>query len=479
MEILQLKFIYFVAGAVAAFYLIPSKWRWNFIALISLVFVGITSLEALLILLACVFSNTFFSRQILSANTESKKAWLLASSLFSNLSLLGVFKYYNFFNRAQNWLIEITGLEALFPVFTLLLPLGISYYVFQAISMNMDAYFGKLKSNPSFEETTLFLAYFPKISAGPIERFSSFIAQTKSPSFLSYQNIQAGGRLILWGFFKKIFVSSRIQSAIDPLFKADNISVIEQWIGTFFYAVQVYVDVSGYTDIAIGISMLFGLKLSENFNRPFIANSVSDFWRRWHISLSSWVADYVFKPINLWLALHLNFGKSGTYLALILSFAIMGIWHGASTTFLVFGIIQGVFLSVEAISSNWRKKRLSNFSPRSLNLAGIIYAQIIFYCSCLLFKANTLNEGRDWIQRLFSFDLSSTAYFSVLTANQALVLTFAALFIFVDQRWITPSFHHALSKLNLGLRWFIYAILIYATIALSSTQIETFIYNEF
>lgn len=273
---------------------------------------------------------------------QRKRKRLLALSIAINLGILGFFKYFNFFTDSLTNLTSMLGFEV-DPVFLeIILPVGISFYTFQTISYTIDIYRKRLKPTKSLLNFALFVAFFPQLVAGPIERAVHFLPQIENPRRIKAEQISSGVYLIVWGYFKKVFVADNAAQVANAIFNNyQSYSGLDLVIGVLAFAIQIYCDFSGYTDIARGISRLMGFELIINFRLPYFAINPSDFWRRWHISLSTWLRDYLYIPLG-----GNRKGTARTYLNLFITMLLGGLWHGAAWNFIIWGAYHGIILII-------------------------------------------------------------------------------------------------------------------------------------
>ena len=305
------------------------------------------------------------------------------------------------------------------------LPLGLSYYIFQTIGYVIDVYRGSIKAEKNFLNFTLFALFFPKLLVGPIERANRLLPQISKYIYYREANIIEGGKRIAWGLFKKLVVADRIAIFQGSVFShVGDHSGLTLFYACVLYTFQVYADFSGYTDIAIGSARLFGIDLMENFRRPFLAKNISDFWRRWHISLSSWVNDYIFNPIALKYRI---WGSWSIVYALFLSFTVIGIWHGASWNYVFFGILQAMALIYEANTKRGRKQISKKIAPSIYNTLSIILTFLFITFSLIIFRSSDLNEAFGIIKGIFTnqgsffYDKPSTLIFVVIGCGAMLL----------------------------------------------------------
>lgn len=278
----------------------------------------------------------------------SYRKWILLVTLLFNVGILFVFKYYNFFNDSLRTALNIFNISYNAPTLKLLLPVGISFYTFQVISYLADVYKGEQGAERHFGHFAVFVAFFPKLVAGPIERARNLLPQFYEKQEFDYQRASDGLKLIGWGLFKKMVIADRVAVYVNQVYNnPGDYTGAPVAMATVFYAIQVYCDFSGYTDIARGSALILGFRLMENFNRPYFSKSISEFWRRWHISLSSWLEDYIYTPI---LIKKRDWGLTAIIFSLLVTFITCGLWHGANWTFVIWGLLHGVMLSLEVVT---------------------------------------------------------------------------------------------------------------------------------
>jgi len=305
-------------------YIFYSWWDWRFLSLIFL----------------STVVDYFIGLKIYDCREQKLKKAYLWTSLIFNLSLLGFFKYFNFFIDSWLDLLGNLGFETQISwTLNVILPVGISFYTFQTMSYSLDIYFKKLKPTKDFISFAAFVSFFPQLVAGPIERASNLLPQILNNRLFTYAQGVQGLRLILWGMFKKVVIADSLAPLVDDIFTNYNdYGGGTLWLGAIYFAFQIYCDFSGYSDIAIGTSKLFGFELMSNFKFPYFSRDIGEFWRRWHISLSTWFRDYLYIP--------LGGSKSGKWKSIrniFVIFLVSGFWHGANWTFIVWGIIHAVF----------------------------------------------------------------------------------------------------------------------------------------
>jgi len=365
---------------------------------------------------------------------------LLCLSLVANLALLGVFKYFDFFAASAQSLLHSFGVEAHLPTLEVLLPIGISFYTFQTMSYVIDVYRG-LPAERNFIDFANFVIFFPQLVAGPIVRAGDLLPQLKSRHEGTGDDFAAGTMLIIRGLLKKVVLADNLSVFVDRVFfEPGEYASISCWFATYAYAFQIYLDFSGYTDIALGTARLFGVRLMENFNLPYVAVGPSDFWRRWHISLSTWIRDYLYIPLG-----GSRHGPGRTALALTLTMALGGLWHGARWNFVLWGLSHGVLLAGE---------RLLRLVPSRDTIMAphirLVRALVTFHLVCLgwvLFRAPSVELAGAMFGRLFVWQdgLVVGRRFAVIVLFCALLHAGAFLWPKLSEYRLGPVFQGALA----------------------------------
>ena len=327
-----------------------------------------------------------------SQNLKKKKAYLI-SSIVLNLAILFLFKYYNFIGSNIQSLFQLMGIGLNVPKFTLLLPVGISFYTFQALGYSIDVYYGKTEIEKSFPTYALFVSFFPQLVAGPIERSGNLLPQFKQKHEFDYDEVMAGIGLMIWGYFMKLVLADRCGIYVDNIFNnIDKHNGGSYLIASLLFPFQIYGDFAGYSFIAIGTARVLGFRLMDNFRRPYLSSSVGEFWHRWHISLSTWFKDYVYIPLG-----GNRVKPARAYTNLLITFIVSGIWHGANWTFLCWGCLHGVLLCIEK-ALGIGKQNYTGFK-RLLHWAATF---VLVSLAWILFRADTVNDALTIITGLFT-----------------------------------------------------------------------------
>lgn len=379
--------------------------RNGFILLASYYFYGSWDERFLLLIIASSLVDFLCGRAIFRSQKETVRKWLLVSSLVFNLGLLGFFKYFNFFIDSFADFIQVFGLQANPKTLAIILPVGISFYTFQTLSYTIDIYRKRLEpvANPLTFFT--FVAFFPQLVAGPIERASNLLPQLQRKQNFNYDEAVSGLRFIIWGLFKKVVVADRLSYVVEQVYhKPEAFSGANLFLATVFFGIQIYCDFSGYSDIAIGSARLLGIRLMDNFRTPYFSVSFREFWQRWHISLSTWFRDYVYIPLG-----GNRVSKSRMLLNLYITFLVSGFWHGANYTFLIWGSLHGLALVFEKLFGKTESKL-----PAWLRGLFVFVIVNLFW---IFFRAQNLHEATLIVSRIFSFRTTGEALWTIVRSN--------------------------------------------------------------
>lgn len=448
------------------YFLLPQERRWAFLLAASYFFYGSWDPGFLLLLLASTVVDYMAGLKL--HRTESpalRKRWL-ALSLSANLGILFIFKYFNFFRNSLATVMHWVGVDVTFHSTGWVLPVGISFYTFQTMGYTIDVYRRRMEPLQHFGKFALYVSYFPQLVAGPIERATQLIPQLDQPHTFLESRASRGAALMLWGFFKKVAVADRLALLVDHVYKQPGAaSGPDLIVATIAFYFQIYCDFSGYTDIAIGCASIMGVELMDNFNRPYISHSISDFWSRWHISLSSWFRDYVYIPLGGNRVG--NFAWMGNVLAV---FLLSGLWHGANWTFVIWGLLHSLYYFAE----RWSKDRITlpEWLARVVTFLAVTLAWVYFRAPSIG-DANLIVSklGTHWEQGFPAIEQLPPRF---LTINLALVL----LMIRLDGSQGTGAprgdFQGPRWK-----RWGIYYLLLFSIILYGNYESHAFIYFQF
>ena len=376
-------------------FLLGPRLRWVVLLLASYLFYASLRVPYLLVVLVLVTLVSYCSGLAI-ANTDEprqKKIWLWAG-ISVNLLPLVVLKYTGFLAQNVAGLLEFLGAGGGIPINNPFVSIGVSFYVFQAISYLLDVYFEVIAPERHLGLFALYLALFAKLIQGPIERAEGILPQLHSPGPLRAIDLREGLLLFAWGLFKKVVIADRLAVFVNVVYNdIGQFAGLPLLLATYLFAAQLYLDFSGYTDMARGIARLFGINLTENFNAPYFSTSVIEFWRRWHISFSSWILDYIFKPMQLELR---DWGPYGTSAALMVTFLVSGIWHGATWGFVVWGLLHGLFIVTSVFYKPWQVRFHKKFKLNGTKILKGTQIVVTFQLVCLawvFFRAASLNEA--------------------------------------------------------------------------------------
>jgi alginate O-acetyltransferase complex protein AlgI len=372
---------------LVASYIFYSWWDWRFL---------------FLLILSTLIDYVF---GLLIHRTTDKKKLYLWLSIFNNLIILGFFKYYNFFADSFKDALQSLGIETHPYVLSIVLPVGISFYTFHGMSYVIDIYHGKAKPITNFIDYALFVCFFPLLVAGPIERANHLLPQVVRPRIFNYAQAVAGMRLLLWGLFKKVVIADNIAPKVDYIFQNyEHLSSLTLITGAIYFAFQIYCDFSGYSDMALGIAKLLGFELLINFRFPYFSRDIAEFWRRWHISLSSWFRDYLYIPLG-----GSKKGMPRSILNTFVIFIVSGFWHGANWTFLVWGFLHALyFIPLLVLNKNRTHKDViaeDRALPSIVEGGQMLITFALVTIAWIFFRAESIGHALDYLARIFSSDL--------------------------------------------------------------------------
>tara|TARA_B110000902_G_scaffold227860_1_gene267468 strand:+ start:1108 stop:2553 length:1446 start_codon:yes stop_codon:yes gene_type:complete len=447
---------------IAASYLFYGWWDWRFLSLI----------------LFSTIVDYYVGWMLRTEENQTKRKILLWTSVLFNLGILGFFKYNNFF--LDNFIIAFSffGAEIKANSLNIILPVGISFYTFQTLSYTIDAYKRKLKPTKDFIAFSAFVSFFPQLVAGPIERATHLLPQFYKKRTFDTAKAVDGMRQILWGLFKKIVIADNAAEYVNLIFdNPTNYNSSTLVLGAILFAFQIYCDFSGYSDIAIGTARLFGFDLMKNFAFPYFSRDIAEFWRRWHISLSTWFRDYVYIPLGgsrggIWFKIRNTF----------IIFIVSGFWHGANWTFIIWGALNAIYF-LPLLLANKNRNHLNTIAENKIlpNIRETISVLITFSLTIfawIFFRAENLSDAFIYIKRIIT-----TPFFSNLNLNDSIFSYLIILSIFLIIEWIGRTKNHPLewtnNRIPSYLRWVIYYSLIFAIITFGAFKQSQFIYFQF
>ena len=472
------EYFLFLPAVVLLYFLLPFKWRNPFLLIASYYFYMSWKWEFGFLMLFTSAVNYVAGLRINSSKERRTQRLWLTLAIVASLGVLVYFKYANFFIAEASALLRILGADVRESYLKVILPVGISFFTFQALSYTIDLYKGKMHVERNFINFTLFVSFFPQLVAGPIERATNLLDQFKKEQHFSSDRLLEGSKLIIWGLFKKVVIADRLAAYVEQIYASPELfGGSTLFLATCFFAFQIYCDFSGYSDIAIGSAHILGFRLMQNFNLPYLAKSVRDFWHRWHISLSTWFADYVYKPLGG------NRVSTGRWMFNIMAvYLVSGLWHGANWTFIIWGGIFGVLYILEFLGDKLLKSaRLDRVFYKSkfihpFRVAVIFLAVLV---SWVFFRADNTGDAWHIITHMFTgWDrmpyLGSSAFETVL--GFALILLLYTIQI-LQYRGVA-SIYMGPTMVPRSMRWAGYALLL-VMIAMFGVSSEQFIYFQF
>lgn len=485
------EFLLFFTVVVTLYYTFSFRFRWVLLLAASYYFYMAWKPAYLILILVSTLIDYYAGMQMDRFAEKARRLKYLILSIVTNLALLFTFKYYNFFAGIINKLFGYCLLSYALPNSDLLLPIGISFYTFQTMAYSFDVYRGNVRHEKHLGIYALYVAYFPQLVAGPIERAGNLIKQLKTEHAFDYHRVTGGLKLMAWGMFQKVVIADRLALFVDKVYSDPTaykgISLI---VATVFFAFQIFCDFAGYSNIAIGAARVMGVNLMQNFRRPYHAQSIGEFWQRWHISLSTWFRDYFYisiggnrVPVMRW---HFN---------IFITFLVSGLWHGASWTFVVWGALHGFYMVFANLTKNLRS-RLAGISglakfPSAIKFLRICTTFILVCFAWIFFRADTFSDAKYIVTHLFS---GMSGIFAALAApgfikefiyfgysgrefNIAVIAIVLLEIVHLIQR--RGSIGEMLAAKPLWLRWTVYAAAVLVIMNFGIIEKIPFIYFQF
>jgi len=428
----SLEFLFFFILVSTAYFILPYKHRWFLLLAASCYFYMAFVPIYILILAFTIIIDYFAGRAIENVQGKKRKLYLIIS-LVANIGVLAVFKYYNFLNENLTALLGPLHIRNPAPVLKILLPIGLSFHTFQAMSYTIEVYRGHQKAERHFGIYALYVMFYPQLVAGPIERPGNLLHQFRQCHEFDSSRVASGLSLMLWGFFKKIVIADRLALYVNLVYNDPGQHTGSTFIlATIFFAFQIYCDFSAYSDIAIGAAQVMGFKLMTNFRRPYFSSSISEFWTRWHISLSTWFKDYLYVPLG-----GNRVSIPRWYFNLMIVFLISGLWHGANWTFIIWGALNGFYLVFAAMTSKLRS-RISRVTgvqkfPRFHRFVQIVVTFILCCFAWIFFRANSISDSFHIIEKIFT--AKGSLYIDSDPSPVIYSLLGIGILLFVEAKW--------------------------------------------
>jgi alginate O-acetyltransferase complex protein AlgI len=464
----SLHFLIFLPVVVILYYLIPSRYRWILLLVASCYFY-MAFIPVYILVLFLIIIIDYTSALLIEKSTGRRRKLYLICSLASNVALLAFFKYFNFLSENLSQLFSLLGSDLRMPALDIILPIGLSFHTFQSMSYTIEVYRGRQKAERHLGYFADYVLFFPQMVAGPIERYEHLGNELHEKHSATYENFSQGFRLILFGLFIKMAIADNLAPYVNEIY-ADPLkhSSGEVLAAVFLFSFQIYADFFGYSTIAVGSARLLGINIIDNFKTPYLSRSISEFWTRWHISLSGWFRDYLYIPLGG------NRVKLPRWsLNILLVFMVSGLWHGASWTFVVWGALHGIMLLLERYSTmllNYRIPPQWNFFSAMLAIKTFIVTTFIW----IFFRAESFANARDVIKAMIcNREMPATA------GSPVVPLAFAGVMILFDLMLYNSRFDRRFAAFPAPARWAMYALILFGLMALSGAQKFAFIYFQF
>ena len=474
----SLEFYIFFPLVTLIYFLLPYRFRWFHLLLASCIFYAAFIPAYLLILFFTIIIDYIAGIYIENAVGARRKV-LLVISLISNIGILAIFKYYNFFAANLNLLFHHI------PILKIILPIGLSFHTFQAMSYTIEVYRGNQKAEKHFGIYALYVMFYPQLVAGPIERPQNLLHQFREKFDFDYTRVTSGLRLMLWGFFKKIVIADRLGIVVDKIYddphSHNSLSLL---LATIFFSFQIFCDFSSYSDIAIGAARVMGFKLMKNFNKPYHARSIAEFWQRWHISLSTWFRDY----------LYISLGGNRVsvprwYFNLFFVFLVSGFWHGANWTFIIWGALHGFYLIFALVTQKARNRVFPAIGLKKPVWLEVITTYLLVTFAWIFFRAGSVQDacyiikniftGIPWMISSLKNHRSIFEYYGLdkweLMLSFGLILLLEVIHVFQNRIAVTDWFNARPAYFRLGL----YVCVIVSLVFLAANSSKAFIYFQF
>jgi alginate O-acetyltransferase complex protein AlgI len=476
------EFLLFYILVVALFFALPAQRRWMLLLGASYLFYMSWKVEYVVLIVAVTLINYVTALGMERIRGIGARRALLTVGIGSSLSMLFTYKYLNFFSGNIQQAFRIIDIDTTLPVFEFILPLGISFYTFQALGYAVDVYRGQIRAERHLGIFALYVSFFPQLVAGPIERSYNLIPQFRRATRLEPSRIATGLRLILWGLFKKVVVADTLATAVDHVYAApEAYSGPYLLLATLFFSIQIYCDFSGYSDMAIGTARIMGYDLMTNFSRPYFAATVSEFWRRWHISLSTWFRDYIYMPLG-----GNRVSRASWIRNILVVFLLSGAWHGANWTFIAWGAIHGLSMILSRFTQPARNVLASRSGlaslPRLHHALRVLFVCCVAGTAWTFFRAQSIEEAVSIISRFSDFEGSHiSTLWSLGLSRFRLATAFASIVLLFTVEWIQENKPDSILRLwqKRPFRWFCYLALFHTIVDFGIFGHMEFIYFQF
>ncbi|OGP92959.1 MAG: alginate O-acetyltransferase [Deltaproteobacteria bacterium RBG_16_48_10] len=480
------SFLIFFPTVTVLYFLVPQAYRWFFLLTASCIFY-MAFIPVYVLVLALTISIDYTAALFIEKSEGRRRKWYLIISIVSTCTVLFIFKYFNFFNsnlgqvaRFFHWNYSIENLS-------LILPIGLSFHTFQSLSYVIEVYRKNYKAEHHFGIYALYVMFYPQLVAGPIERPGNLLPQFYEKHFFDYQRVIDGLKLMVWGFFKKVVIADRLALVVDKVYSdPTQYTGLPLIAAAISFAIQVYCDFSGYSDIAIGSAQVMGFRLMDNFNRPLFSASVPDFWRRWHISLMTWFRDYVYIPLG-----GNRVDKGRWYFNIFFTFTLSGLWHGANWGMVLWGSFNGLYVILSDLTENLRKRGLTltrlDHHPFLHRGLGIALTFFLFWFTLIIFRTRNLSDALYVMTHLGTGLMapgglwtSVESLYRVLPKYELITVLIAiGWMIFIETIEKQGKMRHPFSEKPVWARWTVYYVCILFLIFFGEYNDQAFIYFQF
>jgi alginate O-acetyltransferase complex protein AlgI len=475
------QFLFFFIIVTSLYFYLPYNKRW-FLLLAASCYFYMAFVPIYILILGFTIVIDYYAGIWIENATGARRKLFLTCSLIANIGVLAIFKYYNFLNDNFSFLMQGFGADNPIPYLSILLPVGLSFHTFQAMSYTIEVYRGNEKAERHFGIYALYVMFYPQLVAGPIERPQNLLYQFRQKHDFDYTGVTSGLRLMLWGLFKKVVIADRLAIAVDAVYnnpqEHSNANLI---LATFYFAFQIFCDFSGYSDMAIGAARVMGFKLMNNFNGPYHAKSVQEFWSKWHISLSTWFKDYLYIPLG------------GNRVSVprwcfntFIVFLISGLWHGASWNFVIWGALHGFYIIFASLTSKPREAINSALGINKLPYLKTFTTFILVSFAWIFFRADTFETAKYIIshlglgvQEIYTSVISKQPAFDYLGISKIFALSLILFLEIVNYLKINYNISNWFTKQPLAVRWSVYFILVFTIMAFGVFDDRQFIYFQF
>jgi alginate O-acetyltransferase complex protein AlgI len=465
----SLQFVVYFIIVTFAYFLLPHKYRWVLLLAASCYFY-MAFVPVYILILGFTIVIDYFAGILLEEKKGKARKFYLIASLCANIGVLAVFKYYNFFNHNVDKFYGLFEASTPLPYLSILLPIGLSFHTFQAMSYTIEVYRGNQKAERNFGIYSLYVMFYPQLVAGPIERPQNLLHQFYERHYYDFERIKSGLMMIAFGMFKKVVIADRISIAVDHIYgSAGSQNSLALVIATVLYAIQIYCDFSGYSEIAVGTARVMGFTLMDNFRAPYFSKSIAEFWKRWHISLSTWFKDYLYVPLG-----GNRVAIPRWFFNLFIVFVISGLWHGANWTFIIWGALHGVYLIAAIIKDKYFrgiKGKLDRFffTP----YLKILITFILVDFAWIFFRANSFSHAMEIIKGIFRFSFEGPM--SLGLNNNELIFSFILIVIL----FLKEKFFLKIDTNNTKIFALVFSIVILACYLFGVFGQKQFIYFQF